>query len=111
MTKIRLLDEIMLECGFRARMAGTALVREAVEMYSDGMAIYKEIYPALAKRHGKTVAQVERNMRAAVVAAFGSDHMSESARKYFGNSRPTVGEVVARLHRVLEINAEVEGAN
>lgn len=113
-TADKLLDEIMVECGFRAHLAGTALVREAVEMYTDGMRIYKEVYPALAKRHGKTVAQVERNMRAAVVAAFDNGAMTEDARQYFrycSSERPTVGEVVARLRRVLDINMRIENAN
>lgn len=114
MTKIQLLDSIMVECGFRESMAGTPMLREAILAYRTGKRVYKEIYPEIALQFNSTIARVERNMRAAVEAAFGGDRVSPEAREHFGLRAyevPTVGETIARLHRVWVINAEVERAN
>lgn len=112
MRKIQLLDEILVQAGFRESMAGTALLREAILAYTPGKHIYKEVYPEAARRSGATAARCERNMRAAVGAAFRSGRCSPDARKYFAlreGEVPTVGEAIARLHRVWTINAAMEG--
>lgn len=110
MTKFQLLDSILVECGFRESMAGTAMLREAILAYAPGKRTYKEIYPEIAQRFETTVMRAERNMRSAVVAAFGGVRCSPEARKYFGLQAyevPPVGEAIARLHRVWVVNAEV----
>ena len=114
MTKIQLLDSMMEECGFRESIAGTAMLREAILAYAPGKRTYKEIYPEIAKQFNTTPARTERNMRFAVADALGNGRCSPEARKHFrltAGEVPTVGEVVARLHRVWLINAEVEHAN
>lgn len=114
MRKTQLLDEIMREAGFRERMTGTAMVREAIIGYAPGQRMTKDIYPTIARAHNTTASCCERNMRAAVCAAFRGHRCSPEARKYFHlpeGEAPTVGEAIARLHRVWVINAEVEGAD
>lgn len=90
------------------------MLREAILAYRTGKRAYKEIYPEIARQFNTTIARAERNMRSAVEAAFGGDRCSPEARKHFGLRAyevPAVGEVIARLHRVWVINAEVEHAN
>lgn len=111
MTKIQLLDEIMQECGFREKLAGTAMLRAAIMARKPGQWWTKEVYPSIARQFGTTPAAAERDMRYAVQDAFGGIRCSPESRKLFRleeGEAPSVSEAVARLHRVLEINAEVE---
>lgn len=99
------MDEMLLELGHDDFNRGTAYLRNAVRLYEPGMALTKELYPALAKAANTTPARVERCMRHSIEKAWMRG--SEEARlRFFGNSidpqsgRPTVGEYVARLARL-----------
>lgn len=96
------MDEMLLELGHDDFSRGTAYVRRAVRMFRPGMALTKELYPALAKAAQTTPSRVERCMRYSIEKAWG--RIPYDARlRFFGNSidprtgKPTVGEYVARL--------------
>lgn len=101
------LDAIMLELGHDDRVIGGGLIREAALIYERGMSLTKDLYPGLAKAHGTTPSAVERNMRHAMEKAWSrADYPAQ--QRLFGSStnpasgRPTVGEYVARLARVID---------
>lgn len=100
------LDNILLEIGHNDFNRGTAQIRMAVKIYTPGMAITKELYPAIAKAVGTSPTRVERNMRHSIDSAFDRCPMDVQLR-YFGNSvhpakgRPTVGEYITRIHRLV----------
>lgn len=68
----------------------------------------QRIYPALARRHGVTAAQVERAIRYCIDAAWKRGSMDEQYR-LFGNTidaqrgKPTVGEMLARTADILRL--------
>lgn len=101
----RKLDEILLELGHDDFNRGTAYIREAARYYQPGMAMTKELYPALAKAHDTSPARVERCMRHSIEKAWGRNDFHVQQR-YFGWSvdpergKPTVGEYVARLSKI-----------
>ena len=96
----------LLELGVPASLQGFACLHDAVEMaVEDAGVLYsitKQIYPAIAKKHGKTASQVERAMRHAV-----EDGMlradPEVMQRYFGGSidpekgKPSNREFIAVL--------------
>ena len=99
------LDDIMTELGHPESLNGTLYLRTAVETYRPGMAITKELYPAIAKAHDTTPARAERCMRHSIETAWarGSDL---GQLKWFGytidpgRGCPTVSEYVARLAKL-----------
>jgi two-component system response regulator (stage 0 sporulation protein A) len=99
------LDNILLELGHDDFNKGTAQLRQAVKMYEPGMMLTKELYPALGRAVGSTASRVERNMRHSIQKAWCRGAQETQAR-YFGGTvdpqrgNPTVGEYVARLHRL-----------
>lgn len=99
------MDDILLELGHDDFNQGTALLRRAVRAYEPGMPLTKELYPALARAAGSTPARVERNIRHSIEKAWGRNDF-HTQLKYFGWSvdpergKPTVGEYVARLHKL-----------
>lgn len=101
------LDEILLELGHDDFNRGTAYIRGAVKRYTPGMAMVKELYPGLARAVGSTGPRVERLMRHSIEKAWGRNDFHVQ-QKYFGWSvdpergKPTVGEYVARLHRLCD---------
>ena len=103
------MDNLLLELGHDDFNRGTSYIRLAVEMYEPGMAMTKELYPALAKAVGSTGARVERCMRHSIEKAW-SRGSQGAQMKYFGYSidpqtgKPRVGEYVARLARVCHEN-------
>ena len=99
------MDNVLLELGHDDFNRGTAYLREAVTLYRPGMALTKELYPALAKAHRTTPGAIERSMRHSIEKAWSrGDYHAQS--RYFGYSidpdtgRPTVGEYMARLARI-----------
>ena len=105
----KILDEILLDLGHRENLNGTEFIRHAVAIYKPGMAITKELYPAIAKAAGSTPQRVERSMRHSIETAWTrGDYMTQE--RYFGYSvdpergKPTVGEYVARLARICNEN-------
>ena len=99
------LDEVLLELGHDDFCRGTAQLRVAVKRYTPGMAMTKELYPALAAAMDTSPARVERNIRHAIEKAWARNDF-DTKRRFFGGSvnpatgRPTVGEYVAHLHRL-----------
>lgn len=105
------MDEILLELGHDDFNSGTALLRHAVKYYEPGMAMVKELYPGIAKAVSSTPSRVERNIRHSIEKAWGRNDV-HAQLKYFGWSvdpergKPTVGEYVARLHKLCRESAE-----
>lgn len=102
------LDQKMIRMGFRDNIAGTAMLRAAVEEWEPGMSITKELYPAIAEKFGSTVSRVERAMRHAITTAFDRGHY-DTINHVFGytisaeKGTPTVSEFVARMARVCAV--------
>lgn len=89
---------VLISCGFQARQKGTMYLMDAMEMYTPGMSLTKELYPAIAKKHQVSYASVERSMRHAIgcAAAQGQGDFHDTiVGKYMGRS---IGEVLARLY-------------
>lgn len=69
------LTSLLIDIGIPASLSGYTYLREAIRMVidngiaPDGM-LSKQIYPALAKRHGKSVASVEKAIRTAIETAW-----------------------------------------
>jgi two-component system response regulator (stage 0 sporulation protein A) len=99
------MDNVLLLLGHDDFNRGTAYLREAVRLYEPGMALTKELYPAIARVHSTTGARVERCMRHSIDKAWGRG-CQEARTRFFGYSydpdtgRPQVGEYVARLARL-----------
>lgn len=99
------MDEMLLELGHDDFNRGTAYLRRAATIYEPGMAMTKELYPAIAKAADSTTARVERCMRHSIEKAW-TRGSTEAQRRYFGFSvsptkgAPTVGEYVARMARI-----------
>lgn len=99
------LEQIMLELGHRDSLLGTAYLRSAVLMYSRGMSITKELYPAVAAAFESTPSRVERAMRHSITTAW--DRGNQDRQLHFfgytvspGRGVPTVHEYIARMNRV-----------
>ena len=99
------LDEVMLELGHAENIKGTGYIRIGAALYERGMAMTKELYPAIAKAANTTPSRVERAMRHSITSAWDRGSL-EAQRKYFGytvhpnKGAPTVGEYIARIVRV-----------
>lgn len=99
------MDNALLELGHDDFSRGTYYLRKAVRIYEPGMALTKELYPALAKAANSSPARVERCIRHSIEKAWGRCP-AEARLRFFGNSvdpesgRPTVGEYVARLAHI-----------
>lgn len=94
------LDKTMTNLGFAERHAGTAALREAVTIMvkSPGMALTKELYPALAAASGSdNWRRIERNMRHAIGRAY--DSAGWQWDLFMGKVPPRNGEVIIRLAR------------
>ena len=100
------IDYFLREMGHSEAHRGTELLRSAVEIYTPGMSMTKELYPALAKAAGTNPARVERNMRHSIARAM-ERAPRETKHRFFGNSinpetgAPTVGEYVATMARLI----------
>ena len=107
MKNMKKLDTIMNELGHAERQIGTGYIREAVSIYERGMAMTKDLYPALAKAAGSTPSRVERAMRHSIQSAWGRGDYAAQQR-YFGYSTdpergvPCVQEYVARMARAID---------
>lgn len=105
MINVKKLDKVMLVLGHPERCSGTELLRQAVKQWEPGMAVTKELYPALAAAVGSTPARVERAMRHSIEVAWQRGDYSAQT-EYFGytvdpeRGRPTVGEYLARMARI-----------
>lgn len=103
------LEKIMIELGHSERHSGTGLIRLGIAIYRPGIGITKELYPAIAKAAGSTPSRVERAMRHSIATAWSRGSLDTQLR-IFGHSInpktgvPTVGEYLARLHRVCDEN-------
>lgn len=86
-----------MKCGFQARHQGTTYLLSAMELYTPGMQLTKELYPQVARMYGTSPAAVERGIRVAIAyaAATGTGNLHDTiVGKYLNRS---VGEVLARL--------------
>lgn len=96
------MDRILIDLGHDEYSRGTAYIRYAVRLYEPGMALTKEVYPAVAKRFGTTPSRAERAMRYTICKAWGRSNLWTKSQ-YFGSAyradlgRPAVGEYIARL--------------
>ena len=99
------LDRTLIRLGFRENIAGTAMLRTAVQEWEPGMSLTKELYPAVAKKCGSTASRAERAMRHAIATAWERGD-PQTMLTCFGytvdpyRGVPTVGEFVARMARV-----------
>ena len=106
------MDRIMTDLGHDDFVQGTGYLRQAALLYAPGMALTKELYPALAKANNTTPQRVERSMRHSIEKAWLRGDQ-DTRLKWFGYSvdpnsgRPTVGEYVARLARICREELEV----
>lgn len=103
------LEKVLLDLGYPERLSGTRYLREAVGLFVPGMAITKELYPAVARLNGTTPSRIERAIRHATQTAWGRGSVS-TQEQIFGYSVnpetgiPTNGELVARLARICDEN-------
>lgn len=103
------LEQIMIELGHSERLSGTRMIRLGVAIYRPGIGITKELYPAIAEAAGSTPSRAERAMRHSIATAW-SRGCLDTQQRIFGHSInpntgvPTVGEYLARLHRVCDEN-------
>ena len=106
------MDRIFLDLGHDDFTRGTGYLRQAALIYAPGMALTKELYPALAKANDTTPERVERCMRHSIEKAWLRGDQ-DTRLKYFGYSvdpdsgRPRVGEYVARLARIFHEGLEL----
>lgn len=104
------LDQILLDLGHDDFNTGTKFLRIAAMVW-DGDALTKELYPTLARVFGTTPSRIERNIRHSIEKAWYRADWRMQA-KYFGGSvnpstgRPTNGEYIARLARLIEVDEE-----
>lgn len=102
------LDNMLLELGHDDFNRGTAYLRQAVKMYEPGVQLTKELYPEIGKARGTTGPRVERCMRHSIDKAWRRGSV-EAQHRYFGFSinpntgKPQVGEYIARLSRMCEV--------
>ena len=76
--------DVLLQLGFHAHLDGFRYVLTGFPLYSGNpqQTVTKELYPAIAKIHGKTGKQVERSIRNAINKAW--QHRDDSKwRQYF----------------------------
>ena len=105
----RKIDDILLELGYPEHLSGTEALRAAVRLYRPGMAVTKELYPAIAAAVNSTPARVERAIRHATECAWDRQGYGSDSR-FFGNTispekgRPTNIELIARLERLCREN-------
>lgn len=108
MKNTQVLENVMLDLGHDFRCLGTGYIMEAAAVYTPGMRLTKELYPAIAAANNTTAAAVERSMRHSIDKAWSSRGDYDARCIWFGNSinpesgRPTPGEYVARLARILK---------
>lgn len=102
------LDNKLIRLGFRDNIAGTQMIRVAVQEWYPGISMTKELYPAIAEELHSTASRVERAMRHAITTAFDRGSVS-TINSLFGytisaeKGTPTVGEFVARMARVCAV--------
>ena len=95
-------DNMLLELGFPEHLQGTQMLRLAVSEYRPGMAIVKELYPAIAAACNSTPSRTERAIRHAIESVWRHGSAMEQY-KYFGSSvdpergKPVNGHLIARL--------------
>lgn len=107
-------SNLLVALGIPTKLHGYAYLREAVLLMAQkpGQSITKELYPAVGKRCGATGAQVERSIRAAIMAGWsGGDR--QLWKIYFGaagvSARPTNGAFICRLAEA--VKRETGGAD
>ena len=107
MKNTQILENVMLDLGHDFRCIGTDFLMQAAGLYEPGMRLTKELYPALALANDTTAGAVERAMRHSIDKAWTDRCSLDSRSIWFGNSinpetgRPTPGEYVARLARII----------
>lgn len=96
-------DMVMRQLGHQERHTGTEYIRTALDLYEPGMAITKELYPAIARAHGTTATRVERNIRHSIGAAWGRSSGRAALRFFSENivdAWPSNGEYIAVMARL-----------
>ena len=97
------LRHLLLELGINPRCKGFAYIQTSVAMLMSGArtdrSLTKVLYPAVAKQHGVTAANVERAIRSAVMAAWKRPGLLLQ-REIFP-ARPTNGAFLVQLAEYL----------
>lgn len=107
MTKMEIVDRMMLDLGFSDAVRGTAYLREMVRGYTEGEPMFKGAYLRAAQTYSTTESRVERCVRTAIWSAMQRGDIN-TIREVFGHSYsaergcPTNREYVARLARASE---------
>lgn len=61
------IQDYLLADGISANVLGFGYLTKAIELYHPGMAMTKEIYPAIAEAYGTTPCGVEKAIRHAII--------------------------------------------
>ena len=102
------ISEILVQLNFKNNLSGFRYIVSGLPVFSENpqQTVTKELYPAIAKLHGKTGAQVERSIRNAIDQAW--QHRDDRIwRMYFAPApdgsipRPTNGQLLHTLMRQL----------
>lgn len=95
----------LLELGIQPNLSGYRSLVLAVEMYHDdpGQAITKEIYPGIGLlcKPEKSAAQIERQIRYAIISAWDRGAPALWDRLFPFGQRPTNAEFIARMSELL----------
>lgn len=85
--------------GIRPNLNGYHLLIKAILMAIESpnllKALTKELYPRIAKDHGKNVKAVERNMRKAIESAYAYDPQRIQSVFYYKVDKPYISEVLS----------------
>lgn len=103
------LERKLLLLGIRDNLSGAYYLRAAVLLWRPGIAITKELYPAVAKEFGSTASRVERAIRHAIESGWERAAEYDRIAIFAGtidplNARPTNAEFIARLARLCRAN-------
>lgn len=101
-----ILKIILIEIGIPTRLDGFSCIQDAIMYLKEhpGASLSKEVYPALAKLRGiyYRPIRVEGTIRVAISSAH--KHRDSIWSSYFpGKKRPTSGEFLTRMVKMLEI--------
>lgn len=101
MDRRKMIRDCIAKLGLSPRLRGTRYLEDAAYAWRPG-ALMKEIYPAIARKHGVSWQCVERNIRTALELAWKGERGNTSMIvEVFGlwalHERPKVGEAIAQI--------------